>query len=596
MKYRPNPSWLFLSCLIFFLGGLLFCETDNGLTQKESRWLNEKYRVRVRVGEWPPFMIFEEGEFSGISIDILEKIFHFYGIDFEYVSPEDYTWSESLGFLSSHEGIDLLPTVKITEERSRFMLFSREYISPTWVIFTRKDSPAVRGIQDLRGKTLSVQYGYYMYDQLKKDYPDIHLRVFDGPASTLDSLNALAVGQVDAFIGNLATGSYLINQEHLYNLKIAAPTPFGNHSNAMAVRKDWPELVSIINKGLERMTKEERNAIYGQYYSVEYDYEIGPQNALEWALYLFLGISVIAFFFIRFYRKMNRESHSIGAPHGELSAYIELVDHNVLSLKCSPHWIITKVSDAFCSLSGYRETEILGRRLKKFLNPDIPEEWLEEFRQKLKNGESLEGEIQSRKKGGSFFWVKYSMFPDNPQKGEEPGYILLGQDISDKKIIEALSIRDTLTGLFNRLKLDDVFSYEIRLSRRHERSLSIILSDLDRFKQINDNHGHSAGDRYLYQYGQILNSCVRCSDTLGRWGGDEFLIICPDLPEEHTPVVIKKLKDALKESYVEGIGPISASLGAASFREGDDEVEMLNRADKDLYRNKSRRSAGPEKE
>ncbi len=596
MSYRQKIPWVFLIALILSTGINLSGQEGAELTQEEARWLREEHTVRIRIGDWPPFMIYEEGDISGISIDFIEDIFHYYDIDFEYISPEVYTWSEALESLASREDIDLLPTAKITEERSRQMLFSREYISPPWVIFTRKDSPAVQGIQDLSGKTLSVQYGYYMHDLLKKDYPDIHLRVYDGPTSTLDSLKALAVGEVDGFVGNLATGSYLINQEHLYDLKVAAPTPFGTHSNAMAVRSDWPELVSIINKGLERMTKEEKNAIFGQYYSVEYDYGIGPQTVLKWLLIAFPGLFIIAYTVIHSYRKMNREIHSRGVLHGELSDYIDLVDHNVLSLKCRPDWIITKVSEAFCTLSGYSEKEILGRRLKDFLNPDTSEEWLEECRQKLKQGESLEGELQTRKKEGPCFWVKYSMFPDHPREGEDQGYTLLGQDISDKKIIEALSIRDKLTGLFNRLKLDDVFSYEIRLSRRHERALSIILSDLDGFKQINDSYGHSTGDRYLYQYGQILNSCIRCSDTLGRWGGDEFLIICPDLPEEQTPGVLRKLQNALEKNHFEGIGPISASFGAASFREGDDEVEMLNRADKELYRNKSRRSAGPEKE
>ncbi len=587
---------LLLSFTLFALltGAFSHGQSFPELTEKEQQWLKEKNTVRIRVGDWPPFMICEDGEFSGISLDLIQQIFNTYSISYEFISPREFSWSEALDCLKRKECIDLLPTAKITEERARFMLFTREYISPPWVIFTRKDSPFISDLKDFAGKTLSVQYGFYMQDLLSRNYPEIRLRVYDGPDATFDSMKALAVGEVDGFVENLATGSYLINKEHLYDLKVAAPAPFGNHSNAMAVRSDWPELVSIINKGLDSITQAEQNAIFGKYYSVEYDFGVRTRDILKWVLLVVLMGVVISLIFLRSYFRLNREILLRQKLQGELSEYISMVDRNILTLKFNCDWIITKVSEALCRVSGFDKNEILGRRLKELVDPSIQEEWFEHRRSLLKDNQIVEGEICNRKKDGTCYWMKYQISPSYNLEKEKIGYTLIGQDITDRKKVEALSVTDKLTGISNRMKLDEVFSYEIRLSRRGDRLFTILLSDLDGFKKINDLYGHSTGDRYLCAYAGILKQHIRCSDTLGRWGGDEFLIICPDLKEEQAHEVVGKLQHALREEPFEDLGCISASFGIASFREGDDEILMLNRADKDLYRNKRRKSAGPE--
>ena len=95
------------------------------------------------------------------------------------------------------------------------------------------------------------------------------------------------------------------------------------------------------------------------------------------------------------------------------------------------------------------------------------------------------------------------------------------------KALEHLAARDVLTGLYNRRMLDERFAAEVSRSERYGRPLSIILLDVDHFKAVNDTHGHPVGDAVLIETAERLQSALRASDTLGRWGGEEFLIICP---------------------------------------------------------------------
>jgi len=124
-----------------------------------------------------------------------------------------------------------------------------------WVIFTQKDR-SIGSIEDLMHKTVSVERDYVMHKKLAAEYPDINLLV---KGTTQEAIEAVATGGADAYIGNLTTGVYIVRQNNLNNVKVAASTPFGSHDQAMAIRDDWPELTGIIDKGLSGISEKERN-------------------------------------------------------------------------------------------------------------------------------------------------------------------------------------------------------------------------------------------------------------------------------------------------------------------------------------------------
>jgi diguanylate cyclase (GGDEF)-like protein len=154
------------------------------------------------------------------------------------------------------------------------------------------------------------------------------------------------------------------------------------------------------------------------------------------------------------------------------------------------------------------------------------------------------------------------------------------------QLMQSLATTDPLTGLPNRRALDDGLQAALAAAHRHAESVSVALIDVDHFKRINDRCGHATGDRVLVQLGHRLAADLRASDRLGRWGGEEFLLICG-----HTPLpAALELAERLRAS-VAGFGfghgePVTVSIGVAQVRQGDDAQSLLQRADEALYRAK----------
>jgi diguanylate cyclase (GGDEF)-like protein len=154
------------------------------------------------------------------------------------------------------------------------------------------------------------------------------------------------------------------------------------------------------------------------------------------------------------------------------------------------------------------------------------------------------------------------------------------------QLMQSLATTDPLTGLPNRRALDDCLRSALAAAHRHAESVSVALIDVDHFKRINDRCGHAMGDRVLVQLGHRLAADLRATDRLGRWGGEEFLLV-----SGHTPLpAALELAERLRAS-VAGFGfghgePVTVSIGVAQVRQGDDVDALLARADEALYRAK----------
>lgn len=149
--------------------------------------------------------------------------------------------------------------------------------------------------------------------------------------------------------------------------------------------------------------------------------------------------------------------------------------------------------------------------------------------------------------------------------------------------LERLSITDRLTGLYNRLFLDRTLEHEFASAGRHGGSFSIILLDIDHFKNVNDTYGHLAGDQVLTTIGQILKGRVRETDVAGRWGGEEFLVICPNTSLTAAAAVAETLRGKVEQQHFPVVGARTMSFGVASYRPGDTIITVEARADNALY-------------
>ena len=161
----------------------------------------------------------------------------------------------------------------------------------------------------------------------------------------------------------------------------------------------------------------------------------------------------------------------------------------------------------------------------------------------------------------------------------------------NKKFRE-LAIRDGLTGLFNHRHGEDRLADEVDRARKFNRNLSLLFIDLDNFKFFNDKHGHLAGDEVLHSLGKLMSGATRDSDTLARWGGEEFIIIAPETNEQQAcqlAETIRKLVAAYAFPHADQqpLGHVSLSIGVATMSDGIANAEqLLKLADKAVYRAK----------
>ena len=145
------------------------------------------------------------------------------------------------------------------------------------------------------------------------------------------------------------------------------------------------------------------------------------------------------------------------------------------------------------------------------------------------------------------------------------------------------SVRDGLTGLFNRRKLDEEIRNASIKAGRYSQDFAIIIMDIDYFKNVNDTYGHDAGDVVLKEIGQILMENIRDADVCGRWGGEEFMIICPEINISHAYLLAERLRQLIGTYSFSGALKVTASFGIATFKEFSDARIIIKQADSRLY-------------
>ncbi|ACM92130.1 putative diguanylate cyclase [Nautilia profundicola AmH] len=169
---------------------------------------------------------------------------------------------------------------------------------------------------------------------------------------------------------------------------------------------------------------------------------------------------------------------------------------------------------------------------------------------------------------------------------------MLKKEINKRKEIEKelqkLSIIDSLTGIFNRYKIDTALKQQISYSKRHHLPLSVIFFDIDHFKKINDTYGHRIGDKILKEIADIIKHSLREYDIFGRWGGEEFIIILPNTNLLQAIKVAKKLKSLIENHRFKYIDGLTCSFGVTELMPEDNSDSILIRVDSFMYEAKKR--------
>jgi diguanylate cyclase (GGDEF)-like protein/PAS domain S-box-containing protein len=151
---------------------------------------------------------------------------------------------------------------------------------------------------------------------------------------------------------------------------------------------------------------------------------------------------------------------------------------------------------------------------------------------------------------------------------------------------KSLSVTDHLTGLYNRQQLDETLGNEIDRANRSTSSFSVIMLDLDNFKSVNDSHGHQVGDEVLIEVSKILQHSIRKVDIVGRWGGEEFMVICPETDGQGGEKLAESIRIKIEHHLFPVIGNRTCSFGVTHYVLSDQVTSIVERADKALYQAK----------
>lgn len=252
---------------------------------------------------------------------------------------------------------------------------------------------------------------------------------------------------------------------------------------------------------------------------------------------------------------------------------------------------ILAVNPAFSEISGYRADEVIGQPASLLASGRHDRDFFRQMWESLRGAGRWSGELTNRRKTGELYTGWLSIVAAGDPDARATRFVGLFSDITERKReedrIRRLAHFDTLTGLPNRILFADRLKRLTgQLDRRGGR-MALLYLDLDHFKPVNDEHGHAIGDQVLIEAARRMQACVRDSDSLGRRGGDEFVVLlqADDAPEAAMRVSAKLIEAVSLPYYIDGREiVIGASIGVAIYADdGKDADGLLEAADRALY-------------
>lgn len=255
---------------------------------------------------------------------------------------------------------------------------------------------------------------------------------------------------------------------------------------------------------------------------------------------------------------------------------------------------IISVNPAFERISGYSAVELIGSNPSILRSGKHSADFYNEMWNSLKEWGRWQGEIWNRSKDGRVFPEALSIVAARDDSGQLMNYIGVIADITERKTAESkirfMAEHDTLTGLPNRVLLLDRLDQAIHKAARNRKRVALFFIDLDHFKYINDSLGHAAGDELLCQVAERITNGLRDSDTVARTGGDEFLVLLPDLA---SPDNAGRVTEAILETLARPMTlaghevTVTASIGIAIYPDdATDPLVLIQAADTAMYHSK----------
>ncbi|MBK5966142.1 hypothetical protein CCR95_19165 [Thiocystis minor] len=291
-------------------------------------------------------------------------------------------------------------------------------------------------------------------------------------------------------------------------------------------------------------------------------------------------------------RRLRRSLSDLQQANGRLAVLSTAIEQSPASVVITgPNTVIQYVNPAFVKITGYSVAEAIGQTPRILKSGLTEPATFREMWSHLQGGEPWSGELINRRKSGEVYWEEAHVAPIKDRTGQTTHYVAVKLDITERKHahqqLDYLAHHDAMTHLPNRILFFERVAQTLTLAKRNRTKFALLLIDLDKFKPINDTHGHAVGDLVLLETAKRLSGSVRESDTVGRIGGDEFVVLLPHIGSaDHATIVANKIRQALKQplTVAETTLFISSSIGIAVYPEhGQDQLALTTHADSAMY-------------
>ncbi|MBM6550755.1 diguanylate cyclase [Marinomonas ostreistagni] len=446
------------------------------LTAEERQWLADQPVIRFAPApNYPPVEFFDDNnEYQGITADfirIIDQKFNF-GLKLEIVQLK--SWGEVVSAGRARE-VDMWGAAEQTPARSQYMQFTRPYIRLPAVIIVRNEFVG-EGIEALEGKQVVGIDNYASYEHLQEHYPQLNTMAVPDIET---GLRMVSYGSADAIVASNAAAIYYIERNGLTNLKVIGESGF-EWNLRFAVRDDWAPLLSIMQKGLDGITAQQKRDIYRYW--------------------------------------INLDSVEDGA-FSQNGRYITLAGVLVAILLVLLGWCVRRKSKL--------KMQLLTQRLEE----------QKQIEQELKN----------------------------------------------------LATTDALTGTYNRRAILEMAHVDHAKCLAEGQPFSVLLMDIDHFKQVNDQYGHEVGDRVIKAVVDVCSEVLQVKSLghIGRFGGEEFVILLPNTDQAAASILAEQLRERVEREPIQCVKnawhSATVSIGLASQDSYETFDELLNRADLAMY-------------
>ncbi len=245
------------------------------------------------------------------------------------------------------------------------------------------------------------------------------------------------------------------------------------------------------------------------------------------------------------------------------------------------------VNQALLDKTGYTEAELLGKNPAILKSEQRDSKIIADMWQTISTGKIYRHRLVNRCKDGTTYCEEMTISPIFNRDGEIEYYVSTGKDVTDQvkmqQALNDLAMKDPLTNLWNRRYMTEAIETEIKKLDRELGEFGVMMIDVDRFKTINDQFGHDVGDDCLISIAELLWKTVRSTDLIGRWGGEEFLLLVRGVDATGMAHLAEKLRTTVGHYDFSKVGKVSMSIGATAYVQHEPVDALLKRADEALY-------------